>query len=103
MVRDRIPELIRESGDRPVTHAATGAEYDRRLAEKLQEEATEFCEDGDLEELADVLAVVEAICERAGVSREELATVQREKRAERGGFSEGIVLERVEVDGATDG
>lgn len=96
LVRDRIPELIRENDERPVTRVASGPEYDRRLGDKLCEEAAEFREARTLEELADVLEVVDAICEREGISRAELESLQREKRDERGGFSDGIVLERVE-------
>jgi hypothetical protein len=32
LVRDRVPEVIEDDGDRPVTHVATGAEYRRRIS-----------------------------------------------------------------------
>ncbi|MDS0293432.1 nucleoside triphosphate pyrophosphohydrolase [Halogeometricum luteum] len=102
LVRDRIPDVIRADGERPVTHAATGEEYRRRLREKLVEEATEFAEDGELAELADVLAVFDAMCDAVGTTPEEVRRLGAEKAAERGGFSDGVVLERVETD-PTDG
>src|SRR5262249_38792282 len=64
LVRDRIPEIIRASGDRPVTRVADIGEYLGRLGDKLVEEAQE-ARDADrehqAEELADTLEVVYAI------------------------------------------
>ena len=96
LVRDAIPSVIRENGETPVTHAAEGEEYRRRLREKLCEEAEEFRESGDPEELADVLEVFEAILDAAKIDETELADLRERKADERGRFSEGIVLERVE-------
>ncbi|ELZ91690.1 hypothetical protein C440_15289 [Haloferax mucosum ATCC BAA-1512] len=96
LVRDGIPEIIHDTGETPVTHVADGDEFDRRLREKLVEEATEFAEDGTLDELADVFAVVDAVLDRRGDDWETLRELADEKAAERGGFEDGIVLERVE-------
>lgn len=96
LVRDDVPESIEANGERPVVHSADDEEYERRLREKLCEEAAEFREDGDLDELADVLEVVHAVIENEGCSLEDLQRRQREKRAEYGGFEDRIVLERVE-------
>ncbi|WP_114578870.1 nucleoside triphosphate pyrophosphohydrolase [Saliphagus sp. LR7] len=100
LVRDRIPEIVEADGETPITHRADDAEYDRRLREKIVEEAREFEESGDPEELADVLAVVEAICAFEGIDPERLAELRREKRERRGGFGDRIVLERVDEDGS---
>ena len=32
LVRDRIPEVIADDDDHPITHVATGAEYRRRIS-----------------------------------------------------------------------
>ena len=96
LVRDRIPEIIRENDETPVTHAADGAEFRERLREKLCEEAAEFRESGDSEELADVLAVLAAIRDAEGIADAELERLREAKAEERGGFEEGVVLERVE-------
>lgn len=95
LVRDRVPEIIHENGETPETHVAEDAEYRMRLREKLCEEAEEFRESGDTEELADVLDVVEAIRAAEDIDREELANLRKSKTNERGGFGDGIVLERV--------
>lgn len=96
LVRDRIPEMIEENGETPHVRVADGDEYERRLREKLDEEVREFREDGDVEELADVLEVVHALREQEGVSAERLEAIRAEKAEERGRFDDGIVLERVE-------
>lgn len=101
LVRNRIPEIIEAEGERPVTHRADDAEYRCRLREKLVEEAGEFAESDDPEELADVLAVVEAIRAFEGIDGDRLAELRREKRERRGGFGERVVLERVE-DGSEE-
>ncbi|GGL69029.1 nucleoside triphosphate pyrophosphohydrolase [Halocalculus aciditolerans] len=95
LVRDGIPGIIEEEGETPVTHVADGDEYEDRL---LDEEAAEYRESGDVEELADVLEVVHALRDLEGRSRDELETMRAEKAEERGRFSEGVVLERVEDD-----
>lgn len=96
LVRDRIPEVIREDGKRPVTSRVEGEDYGDRLAAKLAEETAEYRESGALEELADVLEVVHALRAHHGVSREELREQRVSKAEERGRFEAGIVLERVE-------
>ncbi|WP_132058609.1 nucleoside triphosphate pyrophosphohydrolase [Halorussus amylolyticus] len=96
LVRDRIPEIIRENDETPVTHLAEGTAYRERLREKLCEEAAEFRESADPEELADVLEVVAAIRDAEGFDPDELEQLREAKADERGRFEDGVVLERVE-------
>lgn len=95
LIRDKIPEIIKEDGEEPVTHIADNQEYRRKLKEKLQEEAEEFIEDNNTEELADILEVIYAICEFEDVSFEEIENIRQNKKSERGGFSEKIILEEI--------
>ncbi|MEY7849266.1 hypothetical protein AB7C87_08715 [Natrarchaeobius sp. A-rgal3] len=96
LVRDRIPEIIEANDQRPETHVADGEEYADRLAAKLREESQEFADSGEFEELADVLEVVYAILDNRERTLEDLEATRRGKRSERGGFADGIVLERVD-------
>lgn len=98
LVRDDIPEIIEANGERPVVHTAGEEEYERRLLAKLDEEVTEYREDREIAELADVLEVVHALREHHGVSREALEERREEKAAERGRFGDGVVLERVDSE-----
>jgi|AntRauMinimDraft_4_1070384.scaffolds.fasta_scaffold00024_59 predicted house-cleaning noncanonical NTP pyrophosphatase (MazG superfamily) len=96
LVRDDVPAEIREDDETPVTHRAEGEEYRDRLAAKLVEEAEEFAEGRTVAELGDVLDVVDAICAARDVDRDYLEEMRAAKTDDRGGFVEGVVLERVE-------
>ena len=96
LVRDKIPEIIAKQGKRPVTHIAAKGEYDKRLREKLKEEATEFYASGRPEELADVLEVVHALCKSIGISYESVEQTRVKKAEERGSFDKRIVLDEVQ-------
>lgn len=96
LVRDDVPAEIREDDETPVTYRAEGEEYRDRLAEKLVEEAEEFADGRTVAELGDVLDVVDAICAARDVDRDYLEEMRAAKTEDRGGFVEGVVLERVE-------
>ncbi len=93
LVRDRIPEIIRQKGDVPITHIADDKEYRERLKEKLKEEVDEFLKKNSKEELADILEVVYAIRDFMGVDKEELESLRKKKAEERGGFKDRIILD----------
>jgi len=95
LVRDKIPELIREAGKEPIFRVADKHQYKRLLQQKMWEEIEEFIASGNKEELADILEVVKALAMQQGVSWRELVALTDEKAKQRGGFGEMIVLERV--------
>ena len=95
LVRDRIPEIIRADGRQPVVEVLPPARRRRALLDKLVEEATEAAdaEEADLvEELSDVLEVVRALAADLGVTTDAVLQLADRKRAERGGFGEGVFL-----------
>jgi len=96
LVRDRMPEIIRGNDEEPIVHRANDVEYYHRLLDKLQEEVDEYVEEPSVEELADIYEVLEAIVSYSDTMPGEVAGVQAKKLAERGGFEERIVLDRVE-------
>jgi len=93
LVRDKIPEIIESSGRKAEYNVLAEAEYLSELDKKLQEEVDEYQADKSLEEMADVLEVLYAICKARGYTKEELEAKQREKYIERGGFERRIFLE----------
>lgn len=93
LVRDKIPEIIRQNGDTPVTHIADDKEYWKGLKDKLKEEVDEFLESGKEEELADILEVVYAIRDYKGIGKESLEILRKEKYMKRGGFKDKIILD----------
>lgn len=94
LVRDRIPDLIVSQGEKPVVRVLEKEEYIVRLEEKLDEEVAEYHAGRELEELADVLEVIYALCEAQGRSVDELKAVYEKKHMQRGGFSKRIFLLR---------
>ena len=92
LVRDKIPEIIRASGQTPVTRVLDREEYLSCLEAKLDEEVREFHESKAPEELADILEVVYALAQAHGCTEQELMEIYGRKHEARGGFSERIFL-----------
>lgn len=95
LVRDKIPEIIKQKGKTPMTHIANNEEYKEKLYEKLKEEIEEFLKEDNQHELADILEVINAICNLKNISQKELELIRKEKVKERGSFKDKIILEEV--------
>lgn len=93
LVRDRIPQIIRENGNTPIINVLSDDDYLLELDKKLNEEISEYQADKSLEELADVMEVIYAICNARGYSIEELLALKEKKRISRGGFEKKIYWE----------
>ncbi len=90
LVRDKIPEILERKGVSYEKRIASPEEYKEELVKKLVEEVGEFTEAGDPEELADVLEVIEAL--RKLPEYDKIEDLRLQKREERGGFDEKIIL-----------
>lgn len=95
LVRDKIPQIIKESGRKCDIEMVPKEEHTKLLEEKLKEEVNEFLEDKNLEELADVMEVLFGLAQSLGYSEDDLMKKRMAKRNERGGFKEGIKLLKV--------
>lgn len=95
LVRDKIPEIIRADGKECEVRIAKGKEKYYLLEKKLMEEVNEFLEDKNIDELADIMEVLFELANELGYSEEDLIRKRKEKKGERGGFKEGIVLKGV--------
>jgi len=96
LVRDNIPRIIIESGKNPITSTLSEDEYTSELRKKLQEELDEFLEADNLEELADMVEVIEALAKLKGESLEGLLKIKDKKQRKNGAFDKRIFLESVE-------
>ena len=99
LVRDKIPEIIIAAGKEPETRIARDSEFKELLKSKLLEEANEYIESNDPEELADILEVLQTVALAHNMKWSEVEEMASKKRNERGGFSEGIVLVSAEEEG----
>jgi predicted house-cleaning noncanonical NTP pyrophosphatase (MazG superfamily) len=95
LIRDKIPEIIEQNQGKPITHIAGEEEYWLKLKEKLQEEVDEFKEEGNEEELADVLEVIDAIIEFKQIDKSNLNKLKEDKAEKRGKFRKRIILDYI--------
>lgn len=93
LVRDKVPEIMKQEGKQITTHVADGEEYWKRLKEKLRLEAAEFTANEKIEELASVLEVVRAICDFRKIEMKDIEALREKKAKERGGFVKRIILD----------
>ena len=98
LVRDRIPEIIEKSGNKCVAEILSDEEYIEMLDKKLDEELTEYHNDKNVEELADLLEVIYACAQARGFSLEELEKVRIEKTDQRGAFKKKILLKETIIE-----
>ena len=79
LVRNRIPQIIEESGKRCETEILSNERYLEMLDKKLDEELAEYQIEKNIEELADLLEVVYAVAKARGCSVAELEQIRTEK------------------------
>jgi predicted house-cleaning noncanonical NTP pyrophosphatase (MazG superfamily) len=91
LVRDRIPEIIRQDGLEPVIEIASHEDYGEYVRAKLAEELEEYLSSGDVTEVADLVEVCFAAAALHGVSPDGLLAITRDKRQQRGGFDGRLV------------
>ena len=90
LVRDKIPQIIKDAGKTPIIEVLSDENYLKELDNKLNEEVAEYQADKSVEEMADILEVLYAVCEARGYSVEQLMQVKTKKQEERGGFADRI-------------
>ncbi len=95
LVRDKIPQLIAESGALYEINKLNEKEYLDALKNKLVEEVHEYLDSESIEELADILEVIRCLHLTHNVSEEEMDRIQRTKADLRGSFEERINLVKV--------
>ena len=91
-IRDKIPEIIKDSGYDCNVEKLDDSEFLAKLEEKLHEELEEYEQSKSVEELADILEVIFRISELRGTSKDGLEQLRGKKAQERGGFKENLFL-----------
>jgi predicted house-cleaning noncanonical NTP pyrophosphatase (MazG superfamily) len=92
VIRDKIPEIIAESGKKYTLKQLDDASFLAEIEKKLIEEVNEYSESKDIEELADLLEVIYRISELRGVNSDELDEIRKEKAEKRGKFVSNLFL-----------
>ena len=92
LVRDKIPDILREKGLNPEVRVVMSSELDHFLRAKIVEESQELLESGDSEEIVDILEAVDALIELRKADRAMLDLQRETKKLYRGGFKHGYIL-----------
>ena len=95
LIRDKIPEIIEQSGKKCIVEVMDNDTYIEYLEQKLNEELAEYQQDKSIEELADLLEVIYAVVAARGYSVEELERIRLEKAEKRGAFEKKLLLKSV--------
>ena len=95
LIRDKIPDIIEQSGKKCIVEVMDNDTYIEYLDQKLNEELAEYQQDKSIEELADLLEVIYAVVAARGYSVEELERLRLEKAEKRGAFEKKLLLKSV--------
>lgn len=96
LVRDNIPLICEENGQKPKIKILDDKKYKTALHKKLKEEVTEYLMSNNVEELADIIEVIEALAESQDSSLEEILNIKNRKQNKNGAFKNKIFLVSVE-------
>ena len=98
LVRDKIPEIIKNNNETPITRILSDEEYKKELEKKLLEEYQEVIEatgQDRLEELADMLEIITYLAQLENATLTDIMSIAISKKEKNGGFDKKIYLENV--------
>lgn len=96
LVRDRIPQLIKESGRKCTSRILSEEEYYDALLDKIVEEIEEYRVSGNEEELADVYEALDCLVQLKEYEPLHIDYLKLIRREARGSFKDRILL--IDVD-----
>ena len=96
LVRDNIPQLIKESGRDCSSRILNEKEYYDALLDKIVEEIEEYRISGNEEELADVFEVLDCLVQLKEYEPMHIDYLQLIRREKRGSFKDRVLLIDVE-------
>lgn len=96
LVRDKIPDIIKESGGEPEFWQLNSIDYRNALYDKLKEEVEELCKDRNAEEMADVIEVLTCLCIDDPTTYGNVFEIAKVKKEKRGSFLRRYFLKKYE-------
>lgn len=96
LVRDKMPQLIKESGRESTSRILNEKEYFDALLDKVIEEIEEYRVSREEEELADVYEVLDCLVQLKEYEPMHLDYLQLIRREARGSYKDRILLVDVE-------
>lgn len=98
LVRDKIPQILADSGINATFRILTSDEHMEYLEKKLDEEVAEFHESKDVDELVDIFEVIVTLALQKGTSAGVFDDRRMKKLRNNGGFHDRILLIDMEED-----
>jgi len=96
LIRDNIPEIIKEAGWLPTIRILKKSEFLNAIKKKISEEAGELIRAKDKKEIADeiidIQELLDALASESKLTKAELKKLQNTKRKKRGGFKKRLFL-----------
>ncbi|MFH1597843.1 MAG: nucleoside triphosphate pyrophosphohydrolase [Patescibacteria group bacterium] len=96
LIRDKIPEKIEKSGGTGFYRILKKKEYEAKLIQKVEEEASGLTAAKSkqelTDELADVIEVIEEIKKVKKITDKQIKTARRKNMTKKGGFKKRIFL-----------
>ena len=96
LIRDRIPEIIKEAGWVPKVRTLRKGEFLNAVIKKVFEEAGELIQAKDkkgiINEIVDIQELIDALTLEIGLSKPKIKKLQAIKRKKRGGFKKRLFL-----------
>jgi predicted house-cleaning noncanonical NTP pyrophosphatase (MazG superfamily) len=101
LVRDNIPDIIENNGEKPITRTLGENEYKKELLKKLVEESNEALDAISdrselIKELGDVQEVISAVINAFDLLSDDVNKLQIKRKEKRGGFEKRTFLDSVE-------
>lgn len=100
LIRDKIPEIISESGEKPTVKVLNKKQFKEALRKKLVKESVELsCANNKKEivnELADITELIDWICREYRLDKNSLKKHRIEKNKKRGSFRSKLFLIKTE-------
>jgi predicted house-cleaning noncanonical NTP pyrophosphatase (MazG superfamily) len=96
LVRDKIPQLIEESGRSQTSRIMSEKEYHDALIDKIVEEMEEFRQTDNEEEIADVYEALDCLVKLKDYEPMRIDYLRMKKREQQGSYNDRILLDEVE-------
>ncbi len=96
LIRDKIPEIIKNAGWTPTVRILNKKEYLKEIKKKFIEETKELVKAKTrkevINEIVDIQELIDILISELGLTKSELKKQQKTKNKKRGGFKERLFL-----------
>lgn len=99
LVRDKILEIIKKDGEKPISRRLSIKEFKQEALKKVVEEAKEILgamnsKEELVKEIADLEEILEAVMKAYKISSSDVRSIKNKRKEVRGAFTKRIFLEK---------